>query len=144
MTSEALQAGPLGDGASAAALDSHYSDGYVVDDLIFVSGQLPVDGEMRLVGGDDVNAQAAQVFENIAAVLRQAGASLRDVVSVVVYVTDITDVARIAPARRAAFGSHKPSSTAVEISALMTPGAKLEVSAVARRGLSGLEGMDAA
>jgi enamine deaminase RidA (YjgF/YER057c/UK114 family) len=143
MRYDALRAGPLGDGASAEALDSHYSDGFAVDDLIFVSGQLPADAEMRLVGGDDSNAQAAQVFRNIASVLDQAGASLSDVVSVIVYVTDIADVQRIAPARREAFGAHKPSSTAVAVAALMLPGAKLEISAVARRGLSDLRGEDA-
>jgi len=110
---------------------SHYTDAVRAGDLLFVSGCVPVDGEGRLVGGDDVVAQARQVFANVACVLAAAGATFADVVKVTVFVTDIADRERINPVRQDVFGSTRPASTLVEVSALAIPGAKLEVEAVA-------------
>jgi 2-iminobutanoate/2-iminopropanoate deaminase len=110
---------------------SHYTDGVRAGDLLFVSGCVPVDGDGRLVGGDDVVAQARQVFANIGAILEAGGATFADVVKVTVYVTDIADRTRINPVRQEVFGEARPASTLVEVSALAIPGAKLEVEAVA-------------
>ena len=110
---------------------SHYTDAVRAGDLLFVSGFVPVDGEGRLVGGDDVVAQARQVLENLGAVLSAAGATFADVVKVTVYLTDIADRARINPVRQEVFGEARPASTLVEVSALAVPGAKLEIEAVA-------------
>jgi len=110
---------------------SHYTDAVRAGDLLFVSGFVPVDGDGRLVGGDDVVAQTRQVFANLAAVLAAAGATFADVVKVTVYVTDIEDRARINPVRQDIFGDTRPASTLVEVSALTTPGAKVEIDAVA-------------
>lgn len=124
---------PLGSGLSAEALDSHYSDGFAIGNLIFVSGQLPVDPEFQLVGSNDVEEQARQIFRNIEVILDEAGAAMSDVVAVTLYLMDISDIPRIAGARREAFGNHKPSSTAVQVSGLALPGAQLEISAIACR-----------
>ena len=110
---------------------SHYPDAVRAGDLLFVSGFVPVDGDGRLVGGDDVVAQTRQVFANLAAVLAAAGATFADVVKVTVYLTDIEDRARINPVRQDIFGDTRPASTLVEVSALATPGAKVEIDAVA-------------
>src|SRR6266699_2809105 len=110
---------------------SHYTDGVRAGDLLFVSGCVPVDGEGRLVGGDDVVAQARQVFANVGAILEAGGASFADVVKVTVYLIDIDDRRRINPVREEVFGETRPASTLVEVSALAIPGAKLEVEAVA-------------
>jgi len=110
---------------------SHYTDAVRAGDLLFVSGFVPVDGDGRLVGGDDVVAQTRQVFANLAAVLAAAGATFADVVKVTVYLTDIEDRARINPVRQDIFGDTRPASTLVEVSALATPGAKVEIDAVA-------------
>ena len=110
---------------------SHYTDAVRAGELLFVSGVVPVDGEGRLVGGDDVVAQARQVLANLGAVLAAAGATFADVVKVTVYLTDIADRARINPVRQEAFGEARPASTLVEVSALAVPGAKLEIEAVA-------------
>jgi 2-iminobutanoate/2-iminopropanoate deaminase len=110
---------------------SHYTDAVRAGDLLFVSGFVPVDGDGQLVGGDDVVAQARQVFANLAAVLAAAGATFADVVKVTVYLTDIEDRARINPVRQEIFGDTRPASTLVEVSALSTPGAKVEIDAVA-------------
>jgi reactive intermediate/imine deaminase len=110
---------------------SHYTDAVRAGELLFVSGCVPVDGEGRLVGGDDVVAQARQVLANVEAVLAAAGATFADVVKVTVYLTDIADRARINPVRQEVFGATRPASTLVEVSALAIPGAKLELDAVA-------------
>ena len=110
---------------------SHYTDAVRAGDLLFVSGFVPVDGDGRLVGGDDVVAQARQVFANLAAVLAAAGATFADVVKVTVYLTDIEDRARINPVRQEVFRDTRPASTLVEVSALATPGARVEIDAVA-------------
>jgi 2-iminobutanoate/2-iminopropanoate deaminase len=110
---------------------SHYTDAVRAGNLLFVSGFVPVDGEGRLVGGDDVVAQARQVLANLGAVLKAAGATFADVVKVTVYLTDIADRVRINPVRQEFFGEARPASTLVEVSALAVPGAKLEIEAVA-------------
>jgi reactive intermediate/imine deaminase len=110
---------------------SHYTDAVRAGELLFVSGFVPVDGEGRLVGGDDVVAQARQVLANLGAVLSAAGATFADVVKVTVYLTDIADRARINPVRQEVFGDARPASTLVEVRALAVPGAKLEIEAVA-------------
>jgi 2-iminobutanoate/2-iminopropanoate deaminase len=110
---------------------SHYTDAVRAGELLFVSGVVPVDGEGRLVGGDDIVAQARQVLANLGAVLAAAEATFADVVKVTVYLTDIADRARINPVRQEVFGEARPASTLVEVSALAVPGAKLEIEAVA-------------
>ena len=110
---------------------SHYADAVRAGALLFMSGVVPVDGEGRLVGGDDVVAQARQVLANLGAVLVAAGATFADVVKVTIYLTDIADRARINPVRQEAFGDARPASTLVEVNALAVPGAKLEIEAVA-------------
>jgi reactive intermediate/imine deaminase len=109
---------------------SHYTDAVRAGDLLFVSGIVPVDGEGRLVGGDDVVAQAAQVFESLRLVLAAAGATPADVVKVTVFLTDVDDRTLINPVRQEFFGDARPASTLVEISRLAVPGAKIEVESV--------------
>jgi 2-iminobutanoate/2-iminopropanoate deaminase len=110
---------------------SHYTDAVRAGDLLFISGIVGVDGRGALVGGDDVAAQALQVFENMRAVLDEAGCRFEDVVKVTVYLTDVDDRPRINPVRRKVFGDARPSSTLVEVSRLAVPGAKVEIDAVA-------------
>jgi 2-iminobutanoate/2-iminopropanoate deaminase len=111
---------------------SHYTDAVRAEGpLLFVSGVVPVDGAGRLVGGDDVVAQARQVFSNLGAVLAAGGATFADVVKVTVFLTDVDDRARINVVRQEAFGEARPASTLVEIAALAIPGARIEVDAAA-------------
>jgi 2-iminobutanoate/2-iminopropanoate deaminase len=110
---------------------SHYTDAVRVGDLLFVSGCVPVDSEGRLVGGDDVAAQARQTFENVGAVLAAGGSSFADVAKVTVFLTDVDDRTKINPVRQEFFGDTRPASTLVEVSRLAIPGAKIEVEAVA-------------
>ncbi len=110
---------------------SHYTDAVRAGELLFVSGCVPVDGDGRLVGGDDVVEQARQVFRNIGSVLAAAGAGPQDVVKVTLFLTDVDDRPKINPVRQEVFGSARPASTLVEISRLAIPGARIEIDAVA-------------
>jgi 2-iminobutanoate/2-iminopropanoate deaminase len=109
---------------------SHYTDAVRADNLLFVSGCVPVDESGAVVAGDVV-AQARKVFENIGDVLAAAGASFADVVKVTVFLLDVDDRAAVNEVRKEVFGATRPASTLVEISRLAVPGARIEVEAVA-------------
>jgi 2-iminobutanoate/2-iminopropanoate deaminase len=111
---------------------SHYTDAVRVGDLLFVSGCVPTDADGSVVGGDNVEAQARKVFENIGAILAAAGATFADVAKVTVYLTDVDDRPKINPVRQEVFGEAKPASTLVEVSRLAIQGIKIEVEAIAR------------
>jgi 2-iminobutanoate/2-iminopropanoate deaminase len=110
---------------------SHYTDAVRIGDLLFVSGCVPVDADGRLVGEDDIVAQARRTFENVGAVLAAGGSSFANVAKVTVYLTDVDDRPKINPIRQEFFGAARPASTLVEVSRLAVPGAKIEVEAVA-------------
>ena len=114
-----------------AAPISHFTDAVQAGDLLFVSGIVPVDERRELVGGDDVVAQARQVFANMEEVLAAAGCTFADVVKVTVFLTEVDDRPKINPVRQEIFGDARPASTLVEVSALAVPGAKIEIEAVA-------------
>ena len=110
---------------------SHYTDGVRFGDLLFISGMAPLDADGKLVGGDDVAAQAEQVLRNIQKVLERAGAGFGDILKVTVYLTQVDDRHKINPVRKKYFGTARPASTLVEVSALAIPGMKVEIEAVA-------------
>ena len=110
---------------------SHFTDAVQAGDLLFVSGIVPVDENRELVGDDDVVAQTRAVFANMSDVLAAAGCTFADVVKVTVFLTDVADRPLVNPVREEFFGETRPASTLVEISALVIPGAKIEVEAVA-------------
>ena len=110
---------------------SHYADAVVAGDTLYLSGIVPVDAAGAVVGGDDVVAQARQVFAIMERVLAAAGAKPADVVKVTVYLLDVDDRPLINPVRREFFGSARPASTLVEVSRLAVPGARLEIEAIA-------------
>lgn len=111
---------------------SHYTDAVQAGGLLFVSGMLPVDSRGEIVGAEDVVAQAEQTLANVGAALEAAGASFADVVKVGVFVRRMEDRAAINTVRTRVFGTARPASTLVEVTALAHPDALLEIEAVAR------------
>jgi 2-iminobutanoate/2-iminopropanoate deaminase len=109
---------------------SHYTDAVRYGDLLFVSGVAPVDEKSRLVGGDDVVAQARQVFVNLATILEAAATSFDKVLKVTVYLTSVADRAKINPIRQEFFGSARPASTLIGVRELAIAGMKVEVDAI--------------
>jgi reactive intermediate/imine deaminase len=110
---------------------SHYTDAVKAGGLLFVSGIVPIDAEGKLVGEGDVAEQARQVFRNMDLCLKAVGSGFADVVRVVHYLLDVDDRAKINPVRIEFFGDARPASTLVEVSALVVPGALLEIEATA-------------
>jgi 2-iminobutanoate/2-iminopropanoate deaminase len=110
---------------------SHFTDAVLASGFLHVSGIVAVDGEGRLVGGDDVVAQTRQVFDNMRAVLEAVGCGFQDVVKVTVFLTDVDDRSRINPVRMEVFGDARPASTLVEVPRLAVDGAKVEIECVA-------------
>ena len=85
--------------------------------------------------GDDLDGdsyvQAAGALQIIAGALQRAGASTRDVVRTVAYVTDMTDADLVARAHREVFGEVRPAATMVAVSALLDPRMRVEIEAYA-------------
>ena len=110
---------------------SHYCDAVRFGNLLFIAGIPPTDRSGKVVGGDDVAAQARQVFRNMKLVLDAAGASFADILKVTVYLLDVNDRTKINPVRKEFFGDARPASTLIGISELAIPGMKVEIEAVA-------------
>ncbi|MFT3972823.1 MAG: Rid family detoxifying hydrolase [Amaricoccus sp.] len=113
--------------AGAPAAIGPYCHGVRVGDLLFTSGQIP----LTLDGGmpEGIEAQTEQVFDNLAAVLKEAGASFDKVVKAVVFVTDLGDFARLNAIYEKRFGGHKPARSTVQVAALPR-GASVEIELV--------------
>ena len=109
----------------------HYTDAVRFGNLLFISGVAPVDQSNRLVGEDDVVAQTRQVFLNMEKILKAAGAGADSILKITVYLTDVSDAAKIGAVRRDFFGSFRPASTLVGVSELAIPGMRIEIEAVA-------------
>jgi 2-iminobutanoate/2-iminopropanoate deaminase len=109
---------------------SHYCDAVAFGNLLFISGIGPLDSNLKVIGGDDVAAQAEAVFSAMGKVLKAAGASFADVLKVTVYLTNVDDRTKINPVRQRYFGAARPASTLIEVSRLAIPGMKVEVEAV--------------
>ena len=99
--------------------------------LIFLSGQLSRDGNGNLVGRGDMAEQTRQAIRNMQTVLEAAGGSLDDIVSIVVYTTDIREFKEIVAARMEFFKDKLPTSTIVEVNHLADPGLLIEFQAIA-------------
>lgn len=106
-----------------------YSPAVRAGDLLFVSGQVPRDPRSgELVGGDDVIAQARQTLANLGEALAAAGASLGDVVSVLVHLADPNDWGAFDAVYRETFAPPFPTRTVVGAA---LRGIKVEITAVA-------------
>lgn len=100
-----------------------------VGQLVFVSGQAGVGDDGRIVNGFD--AQAEQAFRNLDRALKAAGSSLRQVAKVTIFLTSMEHFPKIVELRRRWFSAPYPADTIVEVSALYSPEATIEIEAIA-------------
>jgi len=115
----------------APAAIGPYSQGVRVGDLVFVSGQIPLDPTtMTLVGGD-IDTQTRRVFDNLEAVCQAAGGRLDDIVKLSIFLTDLGHFATVNgimaeycaepyPARAAIGVAALPKDAMVEVEAIMS------------------------
>ena len=117
----------------AVPLKPYYSNAVRVESgaLLFISGQVALDRDGKLVGEGDLRAQAVQVHENIKTIVEAEGATMADIVKVTVYVTDMRAFDDIADIREGYFPYDGPASVICEVSALAWPEFMIEVEAVA-------------
>jgi len=114
---------------SAPAAVGPYSQAVRYGDLVFLSGQIPLDpATMKLVDGD-IEEQAHRVFSNLSMVCEAAGGGLGDIVKLNVYMTDMANFARVNEVMKTYFSEPYPARAAVGVAALPL-GAELEMEAV--------------
>ena len=102
--------------------------------VIFISGQVPLDQAGELVGEGDIEAQARQVFENLATALEAADASWPDVVKLNFFVVDVAQIGAVRGVRDEYVNTGQPpASTLIEVSRLFRDDVLIEVDAVAVR-----------
>ncbi|MNZ22719.1 Enamine/imine deaminase [compost metagenome] len=105
-----------------------YSQAIRAGNTIYMSGQIPLDPQtMRLVEGFE--AQTIQVFENLQAVARAAGGSLRDIVKLNIFLTDLSHFATVNEVMGRYFQPPYPARAAIGVAALPL-GALVEMEAV--------------
>ena len=117
---------------NAPAAIGPYSQAIVVNDLVYTSGQIPIDPESGTIRETTIEGQTEQVIRNLKAVLEAAGSSLENVVKTTCFLSDIGFFA----AFNTIYAKHfvnNPARSCVEVSAL-PKGALVEVEVIAKIG----------
>lgn len=78
---------------NAPAAIGPYSQAVVLNDILFTSGQIPVNPATGEIAGDTIEAQAEQVMKNLDAVLKEAGTSFENAVKTTCFLADMGDFA---------------------------------------------------
>jgi 2-iminobutanoate/2-iminopropanoate deaminase len=108
----------------------HYSQGVVQGGFVFVAGQLPWDPERPGVFPPSIEEQTERALRNVEAILVAAGSGLDRLVSVTIYVSDLSLWGRVNAKYAEILGPHKPARAVVP-TAPLHHGALLEISAIA-------------
>ncbi|AHM56471.1 RutC family protein [Peptoclostridium acidaminophilum DSM 3953] len=114
----------------APAAVGPYSQAVKAGNMVFVSGQIPFVPETMELVSEDVQEQTARSLENVVAILEAAGASIKDVVKVSVFIKDMNDFGKINEVYEKYFGDHKPARACVEV-ARLPKDVKVEIEAIA-------------
>jgi 2-iminobutanoate/2-iminopropanoate deaminase len=110
-----------------------YSQAVDDGDLVFLSGQIPLDpASGQFVGAGDVVAQTERVIQNMKGVLEAAGLTLGHVVRTTVFMVDLAEFAKMNEVYARYFAAEPPARSTVQVSALPR-GARVEIDAIARR-----------
>lgn len=117
------------DTGEAPAAVGAYSQAVKAGDLIFTSGQLPIDPETGEFS-DDVKEQAAQSMKNIGAILKAEGGGYADIVKTTVLLADIADFAAVNEVYESFFNGEYPARSCFQAAAL-PKGASVEIEAIA-------------
>lgn len=121
---------------SSVAVPKGYSQAAVIDlgssTMVIMSGQVPLDKEGKLVGKDDINQQAQQVFRNIKNIVEEMGGTMNDIVKLTYLLTDLTQIQSIRSIRDQYINMQKPpASTLAQVSKLFRDDVLIEIEATA-------------
>ena len=108
-----------------------YSQAIVEGGFLFASGQVPLDPATGELVSGGFEAGVERVFDNLEAVLAEAGASLGDVVKATVYLLRMSDFAAMNGVYARRFGNHRPARSTVAVAEL-PKGAAVEIDLIAR------------
>ncbi|MGE8401891.1 MAG: RidA family protein [Delftia tsuruhatensis] len=106
------------------------SQGIRFGELLFISGQAGAGDDGRIVPGGFL-AQGRQAFANLRRALEAGGSSLKDVIKVTIFVTDMGHFDEVVALRREFFEAPYPADTIAQIQALYDPAAMIEIEAIA-------------
>jgi 2-iminobutanoate/2-iminopropanoate deaminase len=113
----------------APAAVGPYSQAIRYNQLLFTSGQIPLDPETGKIIDGEITAHAHRVFKNIAAIANEAGTSLNKAIKTTVFLADIADFQAVNEVYKEYFTEPFPARSAFQVAA-MPLGAKIEVEAI--------------
>ena len=116
---------------SAPAAIGPYSQAIQIGDLLFVSGQVPIDPSTGSIVEGDIKAQAQQSLNNLKAILNAAGTNMGAVVKTTVFLADMNDFAAMNEVYAQFFQEPFPARSAVQV-ARLPKDAKVEIEAIAQ------------
>jgi len=109
-----------------------YSQAIWANDLLFISGQIPIDPETGKFVSNDVKEQTKQVFKNLGAILTKAGLDYENIVKATVYLADMNDFTAMNEIYASFFQKDFPARAAFQVVKLPL-GVKVEIEAIAVR-----------
>ncbi|KRQ86009.1 Enamine/imine deaminase [Caloramator mitchellensis] len=115
---------------NAPAAIGPYSQGILVGDMIFTSGQLPINPESGELIVDDIKNAAVQCLENIKAIIEAAGSTMHNIVKTTVFLKDLNDFAKVNEVYAEYFVDNMPARSAVQV-ARLPKDAPIEIEAIA-------------
>lgn len=104
--------------SSAPAAIGPYSQGVIAGNLLFVSGQIPLNPLDGSLVSDSLESQANQVFQNLRAIIQEAGTSFEHVLKLTIYLTDLENFAAVNKVMENYFDEPYPARATVEVSRL--------------------------
>ena len=119
----------INDPKSPAAIGP-YSHAVTVGNLLFTSGQIPINPETSSIVEDEIRVQTEQVINNLASILQSQDLSLNNIIKTTVFLKDIKEFADFNSVYETRFGNHKPARSTIEVASLPL-NSRVEIEAVA-------------